>query len=218
MGITGDSMNFTNLFSNESDNAIRRYFQSPFIHSEYRQAIESVLNAEILGRIDNNTFDMANALKNRNDNEIDIIRTLVGEMTRQLRWVRRNNTTGYFGVIKNRKGGYNWSYLNLIENRYRYSQVIYARSLEELEDKVRAKGHIWYVFDEAMAEKTQRDDSALKPGRIVPKVVRTYERPKKDSRFKGLSVYDEIKKKREMQDKVLRRNARPTSMIERMFV
>lgn len=211
-------MNFTNMFSNESYDEIRRYFQSPFLHSEYRQAIESVLNAEILSRIDNDTFDMENVLKNRNDEEISIIRSLVDVMTRQLRWVRLNNTTGYFGVIKNRKGGYYWSYMNLIENRYRYSHVIYARSLEELEAKVRERGHIWYIFDEEMAGKTQRQDNAQKPRRIVPKVVRTYERPKKDSRFKGLSVRDEIKKKREMQDKVLRRNARPTSMIERMFV
>ncbi|WP_407411100.1 hypothetical protein [Methanobrevibacter sp.] len=211
-------MNFTNMFSNESYDEIRRYFQSPFLHSEYRQAIESVLNAEILSRIDNDTFDMENVLKNRNDEEISIIRSLVEVMKRQLRWVKLNNTTGYFGVIKNRKGGYNWSYLNLIENRYNYSNVIYARSLEELEAKVRQSGHIWYIFDEEMAEKTLRDDAAQKPGRIVSKVVRTYKKPEKDSRFKGLSVRDEIKKKREMQDKVLRRNARPTSMIEKMFV
>lgn len=206
MGITGDTVNFNNMFSDESNNVIRRYFQSPFFHSEYRQAIESVLNAEILAMIDNNTFDIADALRHRSDDEKGIIENLVGEITRQLWWVRMNNTTGYFGVIKNRKGAYNWSYLNLIENRYKYSNVIYARSLEELEAKVREKGHIWYIFDEEMAEKTLRDDAAQKPGRIVSKVVRTYKKPEKDSRFKGLSVRDEIKKKREMQDKVLRRN------------
>ena len=211
-------MNFTNMFSNESDSAIRRYFQSPFIHSEYKQAIESVLNAEIMARIDNNTFDIADALRHRSDDEIAIIENLVNKIRGQLRWVRLNNNTGYFGVIKNSKGAYNWSYLNLIENRYKYSHVIYARSLEELEAKVREKGHIWYIFDEEMAEKTLRDDAAQKPRCIVSKVVRTYKKPEKDSRFKGLSVRDEIKKKREMQDKVLRRNARPTSMIEKMFV
>lgn len=75
-------MNFNNMFSNESDSAIRRYFQSPFIHSEYKQAIESVLNAEILARIDNNTFDIADALRHRSDDEIAIIENLVIEQPR----------------------------------------------------------------------------------------------------------------------------------------
>ncbi|MBQ7928777.1 MAG: hypothetical protein IJ287_08580 [Methanobrevibacter sp.] len=213
-----DTMSSSYMFTDNIDLAIRRYFQSPFKNFEFKHAIESVLNAEILSQIDNNTFDLSNALRCCSDTEKEIIKRLTFTMSRQMGWIRRNNDTGYFGVIINRKHGYNWSYLDLIENQYRYSEVIYARTLGELESKVKSKGRLWYVFDEDLARKTQGTDMIHRPRVEAPKIVKTYRKPRKESIFEGLSAIEEIKKKRALQDKVLRRNARPTSMIEKMFV
>lgn len=210
-------MSSINIFSNESDMAIRRYFQSPFKNFEFTHAIESVFNAEILSQIDSNTFDLQKALKHRSDGEKGIIERLTLTMSRQLTWMRRNNDTGYYGVIRNRRHGYNWSYLDIIENRYRYSEVIYARTLGELESKVTSKGHIWYVFDEDMARKTRNMDRVQKPVSTTSKVLNPV-KVRKESKFKDMTAYEEIKMKKALQDKVLRRNSRPTSMIERMFL
>ena len=180
-----------------------------------------MLNADTLKKIDNNTFNLKDACQLMGQRECEVIQNIAFTMSRQLSWSYINNDTGYFGVIKNRKSGNNWSYLNLIENQYCYADVIYARTLSELERKVTSKGHIWYIFDDDLARKTKKEDSSIAPIRYIESenvVVRPIVRkPKKESKFKGLSATEVIKKKKAIQDKVLRRS-QPTSMIEKMFI
>lgn len=209
------------FFLNDIENSIAQYFKTPFDNVELKKAIESVLNADTLKKIDNNTFNLKEACQLMNHKECEVIQNIAFTMSRQLSWSYVNNDTGYFGVIKNQKFGSNWSYLNLIENQYRYAEVIYAPTLSELERKVTSKGHIWYVFDEDLARKTKKEDSSTAPIRYVESenvvVKHVLRKHKRESKFKGLSAYEVIKKKKVIQDKVLRRS-QPTSMIEKMFI
>ena len=44
------------FFLNDIENSIAQYFRTPFDNVELKKAIESVLNADTLKKIDNNTF------------------------------------------------------------------------------------------------------------------------------------------------------------------
>ena len=159
------------MYFSRTTSVISTYINSSTKNVEYKELIESVLNNEVLKRLDEGTFHY-DLIPVKTDFERLIVEELISKMKGQLNYVHSNNDTGYFGVITQNRHSFNWSYLNLVENRYSYAPVFYAETLEELERKVKAKGNLWYVFDEDLAFKSQKRDLKLdnKKSIIKPKI------------------------------------------------
>ena len=196
---------------------ISNYIKSPF-DCEYRELIESVLNSSILKRIAEDTFSY-DLIPIRDYLEHEIVRELVLRMKTQLNYTYRNNDTGYFGVIRQNRSGCMWSYLNLVENRYVYSRVIYAGSLDELEAKVASANSLWYEFDSNLAVKSRQRDSRFIPKKPENKAEKEIIRAKPKN--KPVSAIDEIRNKRKLRQSTQKRNImglrKPFDNLDLMF-
>lgn len=206
---------FLRIGVNQADRYIARYCSSYSKNVEYGRTIGEMFSSKTLKEIDDGLFNLTSPDKT----EQMIIDRLFSVIKNSLNYVRFTNETGYFGVIRNTKcRGSNWSYLNLNENNFIESQVIYASSIDELEGKVKSRNAPWYVFDSALADTTRKRDSKISShkGGLVGRIKSA--KPK--SRFEGMSPRDKVKMKRSIHSNLqVRRNSglvKPYD-LDRMF-
>ena len=151
-----------NPFTNENHDFVKKYIKCYYKgeFSEFHELISSILNNDFLEKLDQNKIDFREILNSRDDIEKDIINDLVYTMIEKLNFVHSQNTTGYFGVItQKRSDGVRWSYLDLVRREYFKKNVIYARTLDELEQLVKSEDLLWYIFDDELAKYSQERDS-----------------------------------------------------------
>lgn len=214
-----------NLVRNPADEYIVKYCTSLTKNVEYGDVIARMFSSKTLMEIDEGSFDFTSD----DETESIIIDRLFGVIQNNLRYVSYRNTTGYFGVIRNTKRwNSNWSYLNLNENRFIMSQVIYASSLDELERKVKSKNYAWYIFDDELAGEAQKLDSRLKresekSHSRADNILRHFKspKPKPKSKFEGKSALEKAKLKREIYNnlQIKKNNALGSSYnnLDKMF-
>ena len=201
-----------------ADDYIVRYCRSYAKDVEYGQTIAEMFSSKTMREIDERSFVRTSP----DGTEQMIIDRLFSVIRRSLSYVRRNNSTGFFGVIRNTKRwNSNWSYLNLNENNFIESKVIYATSLEELEEKVKSANSPWYVFDDGLAQKARKSDIRDRNQSVRPVKTKSFRPAKPKSRFEGMSAIDKIKMKRKISsDFQLKRSmgiAKPYGNLDKMF-
>ena len=148
--------------SNEVSEFAKKFIQNYYKGelSEYDGLISLILNNEFLEKLDQNNLDLNELINSKKGIERDIIRDLVYTMNQKLNFVHDTNFTGYFGVItQNKSDGTRWSYLDLVRDEYVNTRVIYAKTLDELEEKVKSENSLWYIFDEVLAKESQKRDN-----------------------------------------------------------
>ena len=201
-----------------ADDYIVRYCRSCTKDVEYGEVIAEMFSSNTMREIDERSFFR----KSLDSTEQMIIDRICSVIRRSLSYVRRNNSTGFFGVIRNTKRwNSNWSYLNLNENSFIESKVIYAASIEELEEKVKSANSSWYVFDESLAQKTRQCDIHDMDRTHRPVVIKPFRQAKPKSRFEGMSAKEKIMMKRKisagLQSKGGANPANPYGNLDRMF-
>ncbi|WP_296853731.1 tetratricopeptide repeat protein [uncultured Methanobrevibacter sp.] len=154
--------NFLNIpVSNENMEFVKKYIQNYYNDefSEYDGLISLILNNEFLEKLDQNDVDLKELINSKIGIEREIIRDLVHTMNQKLNFAHNTNITGYFGVVtQNKSNGIRWSYLDLVRKEYVNTRVIYAKTLDELEEKVKSENSLWYIFDEMRAIESQKRD------------------------------------------------------------
>ena len=137
---------------------IQNYYNDEL--SGYDGLISLILNNEFLEKLDHKNLDLNELINSKKGIERDIIRDLVYTMNQKLNFVHNTNITGHFGVItQNKSDGTRWSYLDLVKKEYVNTRVIYAKTLDELEEKVKSENSLWYIFDEVLAKESQKRDN-----------------------------------------------------------
>ena len=110
--------------------------------------------------MDQNNLDLNELINSKRGIEKEIINDLIYTMNQKLNFVHNTNITGYFGVItQNKSNGIRWSYLDLVKKEYVNTRVIYAKTLDELEEKVKSENSLWYIFDKELVNESQKRDS-----------------------------------------------------------
>lgn len=130
----------------------------------YSDLIEEIHTSEVMESIIDKSLNVDELIYYNDVIGRMIIRMSVQKMRDALLFARMSNyATGYFGVIHPEYK--RWSYVNLVEMEYLGSDdcdVIHARSLKELEEKVRAdENNIWCIFDEESAHRVHDMDRKL---------------------------------------------------------
>lgn len=137
---------------------IQNYYNDEL--SGYDGLISLILNNEFLEKLDHKNLDLNELINSKKGIERDIIMDLVYTMNQKLNFVHNTNITGHFGVItQNKSDGTRWSYLDLVKKEYVNTRVIYAKTLDELEEKVKSENSLWYIFDEVLAKESQKRDN-----------------------------------------------------------
>lgn len=127
---------------------IRKYYRSS---SKYDDLIETIFTKDCLYAIYNNVLDLNSFLDSKNPMERAIVKLLIPFINNKLHSDVELNDTGIFGVkTAYDENGNNWIYDDELRSYFDYPNRIYAKTLEELKEKVIENKGIWFVLDEGL--------------------------------------------------------------------
>lgn len=138
---------------------IREYYGSS---SKFDDLIETIFTKDCLNAIYNNTLDINLFLDSKNPMERAIVKLLIPFINNKLHFDVELNDTGIFGVkTAYDENGNNWIYDDELRSYFDYPKRIYAKTLEELKEKVIENKGIWFVLDENLEKRSLIRDNEI---------------------------------------------------------
>ena len=138
-----------------ANNEIKKHYQSQY--SKYSNCIDQTMS-----KISDGISDFDKLCSNDKYENIIIKKLLIVFLNHLNR--EKNNDSGIFGVGRSYfSDDINLYYKNLVKKEFTNSNLIYARTLVDLKNKVTENKGIWYVYDE------QKKNKFIKKYKYKPK-------------------------------------------------